>query len=231
MRLDKYLSQATGISRSQVRKLIRDGEASVDGEVVKNAAFNLAEGARVSLTGDEIDPPATRYFMLHKPAGYVCANKDPEHPTVLDLLWQEPRPDNLQIVGRLDADTTGLLLITDDGQWNHRITSPRTDTPKTYWAQLARPLDEAQAEQLRAGIFLRNEEQRTKPAILEIITPEQVRITISEGRYHQVRRMFAALGNHVEALHRERIGLITLDSTLEPGDYRPLTDAEIASID
>jgi len=228
MRLDKYLSQATGLSRSQVRKLIKLGEAWVDGKAINNAAYTVNEQARISLSGDLIPPPASRYFMLYKPTGYVCANKDHDHPTVIDLLWQEPRPDNLQIAGRLDSDTTGLVLITDDGQWNHRVTSPRTKTPKTYRVQLARPLVTQQVEQLQQGVLLRQEKQRTRPATLAITSPRDVRITISEGRYHQVKRMFAAVGNHVEALHREQIGLLSLDPALEPGEYRALSKTEVA---
>jgi len=227
MRLDKYLSQATGLSRSQVRRLIKAGEALIDGVPISNPAFMVTDGVRVSLTGTTVMPPTARYFMLHKPAGYVCTNKDREHPTVLDLLEQEPRPENLQIVGRLDIDTTGLVLITDDGQWNHRITSPRTDTAKTYRVILAESLSAQQATQLEQGVLLHNEKQRTKPAKLEIIAPTETRITISEGRYHQVKRMFAAVGNHVTALHREQIGPLILDSELEAGEYRPLNDPEI----
>ena len=230
MRLDRYLSQSTGLSRSQVRKRIKSGDVLVDGNAVKDAAFSVAEGAQVSLAGEFIAPPAARYFMLNKPAAYICANKDPDHPTVIDLLWQEPHPENLQIVGRLDIDATGLVLITDDGQWNHKITSPRTDTPKTYRVRLTEPLTARQAEQLQHGVLLRNEKQRTKPAGLAIISKHEARITIGEGRYHQVKRMFAAVGNQVETLHRERIGTIILDAELEPGNYRALTEPEIESV-
>ena len=230
MRLDKYLSQSTGLSRSQVRKLIKAGEVSVNGSAVEDAAFAVADEARVSLAGESIAPPAGRYLMLHKPAGYVCANKDPDHPTVIDLLWQVPRPENLQIVGRLDIDATGLVLVTDDGQWNHKITSPRTDTPKTYHVWLAESLTEAQTKQLRQGVLLRNEKQRSKPAKIVILSPREIRITISEGRYHQIKRMFAAVGNRVEALHREQIGNIILDAALEPGEYRALSQSEIETV-
>ncbi|WP_049097636.1 16S rRNA pseudouridine(516) synthase RsuA, partial [Klebsiella michiganensis] len=132
--------------------------------------------------------------------------------------------------GRLDIDTTGLVLMTDDGQWSHRITSPRHHCEKTYLVTLENPLDESTAEQFAKGVQLHNEKDLTKPAVLEVVTPTEVRLTISEGRYHQVKRMFAAVGNHVVGLHRERIGDIALDASLAPGEYRPLTAEEIASV-
>lgn len=230
MRLDKYLSQATGLSRSQVRRRIKAGEVSVAGDIIKNAAFIVSEQADISLEGERIAAPQARYFMLHKPADTVCANKDRDHATVIDLLWQEPRAEKLQIVGRLDADSTGLVLLTDDGQWNHKITSPRHATPKVYRVQLAEPLAAQQAEQLRQGVWLRQEKQRTLPAQLEAINECVIRLTITEGRYHQVKRMLAAVGNHVTALHREKIGAICLDAGLQPGEYRPLSNSEVESV-
>ena len=136
----------------------------------------------------------------------------------------------LHAAGRLDIDTTGLVLMTDDGQWSHRITSPRHHCEKTYLVTLESPVADDTAEQFARGVQLHNEKDLTKPAVLEVITPTQVRLTISEGRYHQVKRMFAAVGNHVVELHRERIGAIKLDDDLEPGEYRPLTEDEIASV-
>ncbi len=154
---------------------------------------------------------------------------DPDHPTVLYFL-DEPVAWKLHAAGRLDIDTTGLVLMTDDGQWSHRITSPRHHCEKTYLVTLESPVADDTAEQFAKGVQLHNEKDLTKPAVLEVITPTQVRLTISEGRYHQVKRMFAAVGNHVVELHRERIGGITLDADLAPGEYRPLTEEEIASV-
>ncbi len=156
-----------------------------------------------------------RYFMLNKPQGYVCSTDDPDHPTVLYFL-DEPVAWKLHAAGRLDIDTTGLVLMTDDGQWSHRITSPRHHCEKTYLVTLESPVADDTAEQFAKGVQLHNEKDLTKPAVLEVITPTQVRLTISEGRYHQVKRMFAAVGNHVVELHRERIGGITLDADLAP---------------
>jgi 16S rRNA pseudouridine516 synthase len=167
--------------------------------------------------------------MLHKPLGYISATIDNEHPTVLDLL-DEPNKKALHIAGRLDIDTTGLVLITDDGPWNHRVTSPRHECEKTYYVTLASDLVADAEAKLQAGILLNSETQLTKPATLERLYSNEVRLTISEGKYHQVKRMFAALDNRVTELHRERIGEIILDESLAEGEYRPLTAAEINSI-
>ena len=227
MRLDRYLSNATGLSRRRVRALVKDGAVTVNAAPVSDFARQIDPADEVLLDGVAIDTPGPRHFMLHKPDGYLCATTDSRHPTVLDLL-DEPRPEALQIAGRLDLDATGLVLITDDGQWNHRLTSPRNHCPKTYRVELAEPLDPAGAEQLRRGIWLRDEKQRCRPAELDYADPTVIRLTLTEGRYHQVKRMFAALGNRVLALHRERIGAIVLDPALAPGEYRPLSEAEIA---
>lgn len=229
MRLDRYLSNATDLSRRQVRGLIKNGVVTVNGEPITDFARQVDPADRVLLEGAEIETPRPRYFMLHKPDGYLCATTDSHHPTIIDLL-NEPRLEDLQIAGRLDIDTTGLVLITDDGQWNHRLTSPRSHYPKTYRVDLAEPLDPDAARQLERGVWLRHEKQRCRPAELVIDNPHRVWLTIVEGRYHQVKRMFAAVGNRVTALHREQIGNIVLDPALEPGEYRPLSEAEIAEI-
>lgn len=229
MRLDRYLSHASGLSRKQVRQLIRAAAVTVNGTLARDPARAVAATDRVELDGAEIATPAARYFMLHKPAGVVCANRDRSQPTVIDLL-AEPRPEVLQIAGRLDRDATGLVLLTDDGQWNHRLTSPRRHCRKRYRVELAEALVADAAERLQRGLWLQRERRRTGPAELTLLGPTEVVLVISEGRYHQVKRMFAALGNRVTALHREAIGAIVLDTALAPGDYRPLTAAEIAGV-
>ncbi len=230
MRLDKWLAHATGMSRIQVKRLIGKGFVTVDGETVTNPASKPSPDAEIILEGEVLQRPRARYFMLHKPDGYVCATEDGEHPTVLDLL-DEPRLAGLHIAGRLDLDTTGLVLITDDGQWSHRVTSPRRGCVKRYQVELADPIGADYAERLQAGVQLQGERELTRPARLIEATPYIAWIEISEGRYHQVKRMFAALGNRVVALHRERIGGITLDPALAPGEYRPLTAEEIAAVE
>ncbi|WP_193163987.1 16S rRNA pseudouridine(516) synthase RsuA [Microbulbifer hainanensis] len=229
LRLDKAVSQVTDLSRAEVKRAAKAERITVNGAVITDPAMKIADSDDLCLDGELLQEAGPRYFMVHKPLGYVSATKDSEHPTVLDLI-DEPNKQKLHIAGRLDIDTTGLVLLTDDGQWSHMVTSPRHHCDKTYYAHLAERIDESAVEKFAKGIWLNNEKKRTKPAQLEILYANEVRITIGEGRYHQVKRMFAALDNRVLELHRERIGDIALDEDLEPGDYRPLTAEEIASV-
>nr|WP_255343186.1 16S rRNA pseudouridine(516) synthase RsuA [Microbulbifer sp. HZ11] len=229
MRLDKAVSQVTDLSRADVKRAARQERITVNGVAVTDPSAKISDTDELCLDGDILSAAGPRYFMLNKPLGYVCATKDGEHPIVLDLL-DEPNLQKLHIAGRLDIDTTGLVLITDDGQWSHRIASPRHQCAKTYYAHLAEPIADDAVEKFEKGVWLNNEKTRTKPAKLEILYRNEVRITITEGRYHQVKRMFAALGNKVLELHRESIGEIQLDEMLTEGEYRPLTPEEIASI-
>lgn len=227
MRLDKYLGSVTDLSRTDARRAIRAGEVSIDSRTALDAGAMVPLSAVVVLAGRVLRRPGPRYFMLHKPDGHVCATRDRQHLTVLDLL-DEDNVEALHVAGRLDIDTTGLVLLTDDGQWSHRITSPKADCRKTYWLQTAEPIPAAAVEQFARGLFLHSEKERLKPAELEIIDDCSARITIGEGKYHQVKRMFGAIGNAVTRLHRERIGALALDPQLEPGQYRMLTAAEVA---
>ena len=230
MRLDKFLSQQLGVSRALVLRELRNKRVTVDGEIVKTGSMKISPEQRVEFDGNVLDQiTGPRYFMLNKPQGYVCSTDDPDHPTVLYFL-EEPVAYKLHAAGRLDIDTTGLVLVTDDGKWSHRITSPRHHCEKTYLVTLEHPLADDTAAQFEAGVQLHNEDSLTKPAQLEKIEDCLVRLTLSEGRYHQVKRMFAAVGNRVVALHRERIGEIVMDEDLEPGQYRPLTEQEVASV-
>ena len=230
MRLDKFIAQQLGVSRAISGREIRGSRVTVNGEIVRDAAFKLQPEHEVEYNGNTlVQQTGPRYFMLHKPEGYVCSTEDPDHPTVLYFL-DEPVAHKLHAAGRLDIDTTGLVLMTDDGQWSHRITSPRHHCEKTYLVTLESPVAEDTAEQFAHGVQLHNEKDLTKPAVLEVITPTQVRLTISEGRYHQVKRMFAALGNKVVGLHRWRIGNVELDESLEEGEFRPLTQEEIDNL-
>lgn len=230
MRLDKFLSQQLGMSRTRVARQLRAKHVTIDGAPARNGAIKLTPDQKVVFDGDLLQQQArSRYFMLNKPQGYICSTEDPNHTTVLHLL-DEPTAHKLHTAGRLDIDTTGLVLITDDGQWSHRITAPKHKFEKTYLVTLAQPNAEDTAQHFAEGVQLHNEKSLTKPAQLIVIEPQLVRLTLSEGRYHQVKRMFAAVGNHVTGLHRERIGEIILDDDLAPGEYRPLTEQEIASI-
>jgi 16S rRNA pseudouridine516 synthase len=229
LRLDKYISNATDLSRSEVKRYIKYGDITIDDEPATNPAQKVSGSETICIDGSAILAPTHRYFMLNKPAGVVSATKDNTNTTALDLIY-EHRSAELQIAGRLDIDTTGLLLITDDGQWNHRLTSPRSDCQKIYLVTLGVPISPDYQDKLANGVWLEGEKHPCLPATMEVIDERTVLLSIAEGKYHQVKRMFAALGNHVEALHRTQVGDIVLDETLEPGDYRPLTEAEVASI-
>ncbi|WP_445428316.1 16S rRNA pseudouridine(516) synthase RsuA [Alishewanella sp. HL-SH05] len=227
MRLDKFICDCTGLTRSQAGKNIRQGLVTVNGEVVKQAARQVLAADSVTLDDQPLQLIGLRYFMLHKPAGYICANDDPEHPTVFSLL-DEPLVERLHSVGRLDLDTTGLLLLTDDGQWSHRLTAPKHHVPKTYRVWTADPIPTEAIAQFAEGIMLRNEKDATKPAELVIVDECEALLTIHEGRYHQVKRMFAALGNKVEQLHREQIGGLKLPIDLVVGEYKELDEKELS---
>lgn len=229
MRLDKYLCHATALTRSRAQGMIRGGQVTVNGEVVKDPSYKLPADARVTWRDQAVALSGHRYLMLNKPQGVVCAATDARHKTVLDLLDVQ-NPKGLHVAGRLDIDTTGLVLISDDGDWTHRITAPRHKCEKRYRVTLAEPVADGVVERFAEGIELRGEKQKTSPAVLELLGPQEVRVTLSEGRYHQVKRMFAAVGNRVVALHRERIGAIVLDAGLQPGQWRTLTDAERESV-
>lgn len=227
MRLDKFICDCTGLTRSQAGKSIRQGLVSINGEPVKQAARQVSVTDQVELDGEPLQLIGPRYIMLHKPAGYVCANDDPEHPIVFTLL-DEPLVERLHTVGRLDLDTTGLLLLTDDGQWSHRLSSPKHHVAKTYRVWTADPIPADAIAQFAAGVMLRGEKEPTKPAQLELVATHEALLTIHEGRYHQVKRMFAAIGNKVERLHRERIGALQLPADLAEGEYRHLAAEEIS---
>lgn len=230
MRLDRFLSNLPRLNRQQVRLAIAGGRVKVDGAVTFDARHEVREFSRVEV-GDALlqaGKPA-RYFMLHKPRGCVSATSDPVHPTVLDLL-DEPDSHELHIAGRLDFNTTGLMLITNDGQWSRRLTQPQTHLPKVYHVVTEQVIDERYVIRFAEGFHFSFENITTQPAILQLLGPRCARLTIYEGRYHQVKRMFGHFNNKVLALHRESMGPIALSPELEPGSYRPLEAAEIASI-
>lgn len=229
MRLDKFIAEQTGLTRSQAAKALKSGVVSVNEEIEKSGARKVSTEDAIHYEGELLEwLEGGQYFMLYKPQGYVCSHDDGEYPTVFQF-FDYPLMNKLHTAGRLDVDTTGLVLLTDDGQWSHRITSPKHHCEKTYLVTLADPVEAFYAQQLAEGILLRGEKEPCLPAKMEILDDYNVNLTISEGRYHQVKRMFAALGNKVEALHRWRIGDIVLDESLEEGEYRALSDKEIGS--
>jgi 16S rRNA pseudouridine516 synthase len=229
MRLDRYLAHATRRTRREARLLIRAGRVSVGALVVTNAAEQVFEGEPVSLDGVEQRLPGPLYVMLHKPAGVVTATRDSHQSTVIDLLPQG-LARRLHPVGRLDKDTTGLLLLTDDGDWSHRVSSPRQGCEKRYRAELADPADPSVAQELLAGVMLRGDVKPARAVSVERLGERTLRIGVTEGRYHMVRRMFGALGHRVTALHREQIGGLALDPALAPGEWRALSENECIAV-
>lgn len=230
MRLDRFLSNLPRFSRKDVRLALLAGRVSVDGQTLKDPLHEVREFSQI-MVDDEIlqtGKPA-RYFMLHKPPGCVSATTDPLHPTVLDLL-QEPDKHELHIAGRLDFNTSGLMLITNDGQWSRRLTQPTTKLPKVYHVETEQEIGEHYLEKFTEGFYFAFEELTTLPARLTILDSHHARLSIVEGRYHQVKRMFGFFDNKVLRLHRESMGPLVLDPALEAGQYRPLTPEEIHRI-
>lgn len=235
-RLDRLLANMGYGSRKEVQALARAGQVVLDGRPVSDASLKLPVtpelSQRMRVRGQPLDPPPGLALIMHKPVGVTCSHKDPGR-LVYDLLprrWRAREPA-ISTVGRLDKDTSGLLLLTDDGELLHRIISPRRHVAKRYVATLARPLEGHEAAQFASGeLMLEGEDKPLAPAVLEPLSATSARLTVTEGRYHQVRRMFAAVGNHVETLHRDRVGSLELPDDLAPGAWRLMTDDEIALI-
>lgn len=224
MRLDKFLS-AQGLSRKQARAAIASGQVLVNGEVQGDPGFILDPiSAQVLFQGRALGYRRHMHLMLHKPAGLLTATTDARQKTVMDLLPEELKRRALGPVGRLDKDVTGLLLLTDDGQLAHRLISPKWTVEKVYLARVEGALDAADIQAFQAGIAL--SDFTARPARLEILEPDLGRLTITEGKFHQVKRMFAARGKPVLRLHRESVGGVSLDPALECGKFRPLTAEE-----
>ena len=228
LRLDKYLADAGVGTRSQVKQMIRKGQIAINGETVKKPDQKVdGKKDKIEVMGKEIRYQKYRYLLLHKPSGYVSVTEDKNEQTVLSLLPEELRKD-LFPVGRLDKDTEGLLLLTNDGALAHRLLSPKKHVDKTYYARVqGRVTDEDQAAFLQ-GVDI-GDEKDTMPAQLEILeAAEESRIllTIQEGRFHQVKRMFEARGKKVVYLKRISMGPLALEEGLKPGNYRELTEEE-----
>lgn len=226
MRLDRFVCKSTALTKEEALQQIHLGAVSVNGEVVTNEANQVHENNTIKLNGVKLKARDFRYILMHKPVGTVCSNIDEAYPSVFNYLDIE-NPTELHIAGRLDADTTGLVLITDDGRWSFEITRPDSGCRKTYRVTLAHEIAPDVADKFEKGVKLQGEDQLTLPATLEIITPKEALLTLTEGKFHQVKRMFAAVGNRVIALHRERIGDIYLDIEVE--QWRHLTNQEIES--
>jgi len=235
-RVDRLLGSMGYGSRTEMARLGKAGGIVLDGvdltDVSRRIPVTSDLPGRMKVDGQPLDPVPGLVMMLHKPLGMTCSRKE-DGALVYDVLpprWRRRDPA-ISTIGRLDKQTTGLLLLTDDGDLLHRVISPRRHVAKVYRATLARPLTGAEGEMFAAGgLVLEGEDKPLSPAVLEVLSPTEARLTVTEGRYHMVRRMFAAVGNHVEGLHRERVGGLVLPDDLAPGDWRLLEPAQIEAI-
>jgi 16S rRNA pseudouridine516 synthase len=226
-RLDRFISQNTAFSISDTRRLIAQRRIFLDGDVAHSVQQPVTEFTHVVLDGSCLKNNTPVYIMLNKPKEVVCATKDISHSTVLDLI-QHPQKNELHIAGRLDFNTTGLVLLTNDGAWSRRISLPETKLAKTYEVTLSKPLSNEYVAVFQEGLYFAYENITTQPAVLQILSKYTARLSVTEGKYHQVKRMFGFFQNEVVALHRVSVGDIYLEE-LELGRSRPLTVKEIAS--
>lgn len=229
MRLDRFLTRRGTHPCKQVARLLADGRVRVDGAVETGGLRRISRFSRVELDGETLQGHEAVYLLLHKPAGYLSATSDPLHPTVIELI-DHPLRDELHLAGRLDQATTGLLLLTNDGRWSKRVTEPAEEISKIYRVTTRDEIPPETAAIFAAGIYFAYEDLTTRPARLEILSEREALLTIHEGRYHQVKRMFHAVGNQVLGLHRKSIGPLTLDG-LSPGSFRPLSETEVAAFE
>ena len=230
MRLDKLLSECGVASRKEIRQLIRSGRVSVDGAAAASPEMKLDPyKALVCLDGTKIEYAKYHYYMMNKPAGVLSATDDGRQKTVLDLVTPEMRKIGLFPVGRLDKDTTGLLLLTNDGEFAHRVISPRSGIVKVYHARTEAPVDEADITAFKEGLTL-GDGTKCLPAGLKPLTDGSCLVEVMEGKYHQVKRMLASRGKPVTELERLSIGGLKLDESLLPGDFRALEQNELCSV-
>ena len=225
-RLDKILTDTGRCSRSRAKELIRAGSVRVNGGVMRDAAAKFdAAAVTVTVDGEALEAPGHLYVMLHKPSGVLSASEDKHKPTVLDIMPPEWKKRGLFCVGRLDKDTTGLLLLTDDGEYAHKVISPKSNISKLYEAEVEGSATEEDVRAFREGLILKDG-LHCMSAELHILAPGRVQVAVMEGKYHQVKRMLASRGLSVTALKRLRIGSLLLDEDLQPGEYRLLTEEE-----
>ncbi|MBQ6603762.1 MAG: rRNA pseudouridine synthase [Eubacterium sp.] len=230
-RLDKYLADAGCGTRSELKKAVRKGAVKVDGVIIKDPGFQLAGNETVTFSGKPVSFEKTVYYLMNKPAGVVSATRDTKEKTVIDLLGEKSRPD-LFPAGRLDKDTEGLLLITNDGELAHRLLSPRHHVDKTYYVKVQGLLTEEDCRAFAEGLKV-SDDFTAMPAELVILQAGEIseaEVTIREGKFHQVKRMFHAVGKEVLYLKRLSMGTLKLDESLNPGEFRPLTKEELEAL-
>jgi 16S rRNA pseudouridine516 synthase len=229
MRLDRFLESKLSYSAQTVRDLFVRRKVTLNGIAVTEGRGRITEFCRVEVDGKVLQARDAIYIMLHKPKGCVSATKDAKNKTVLDLV-DIPEKENLHLAGRLDFNTTGLLLLTNDGKWSRKLTQPQQKIPKTYWVKTQSEITPEYVEKFAEGFYFQFEDLTTLPAELKILSSHTAQLTIYEGRYHQIKRMFGYFQNEVLELHRLSMGNISLDENLAAGEYRLLKPEEIASI-
>lgn len=230
IRLDKFLCDVNLGTRSQVKAMVKKGMITINGTIARKPEVKIDEAHDIVRIGDEvISYSRFQYLMLHKPAGVVTATKDDKEKTVMDLIRPLPARD-LFPVGRLDKDTEGLLLITNNGDLAHRLLSPKKHVAKTYLLHTALSITEKMIQELETGVDI-GDDKVTLPAAAEVIGDKSMKLTIVEGRYHQVKRMLHAVGNEVIYLKRLQMGSLFLDENLKPGEFRYLTDDEVMQLE
>ncbi|MEH6550763.1 MAG: 16S rRNA pseudouridine(516) synthase [Pseudomonadales bacterium] len=226
-RLDRFISSHAGINRRDVRAVLASGRVLVDGVMAREINQVVHEFSHIVLDGKVLQANTPSYVMMHKPAGVVSATKDPRHKTVIDLL-DRPDRSSLHIVGRLDFNSSGLLLLTNDGRWSRRLSLPETKVAKVYRVKLAKALTQDYVAAFAEGMYFAYEHITTRPAILKILDETEAEVVLEEGRYHQIKRMFGRFDNEVLELHRVSVGGLSLDPNLAAGQSRDLTAAELA---
>jgi 16S rRNA pseudouridine516 synthase len=226
MRLDRFLIRRGIHSTREVSRLLSEKQVIVDHLVETSGLRKIDRFTRIEVNGEILQAQEAVYLMLHKPAGYLSATSDPIHPTVIDLI-EHPLREQIHLAGRLDRASTGLVLLTNDGRWSKRVTEPRQQVAKVYQVTTLDPISAETAAIFASGVYFAYENLTTRPAELELLGEREARLTLHEGRYHQVKRMFHAVGNRVLSLHREQIGPLTLDASLPPGKARSLRPDEI----
>ena len=229
MRLDRFIESKLSYSAQTVRDLFVQRKVILNGIAVSEGRGRITEFCRVEVDGNLLQARQAIYIMLHKPKGCVSATKDAKHKTVLDLI-DIPGKENLHLAGRLDFNTTGLLLLTNDGKWSRKLTQPQQKIPKTYWVKTQGEITPEYVKKFAEGFYFEFEDLTTLPAKLKIISTHTAQLSIYEGRYHQIKRMFGFFHNEVLELHRLSMGNISLDKNLAAGEYRLLTLEEITSI-
>lgn len=229
-RLDRYLSQRLSMNMRDVKPMLAKGRIIVDNCVADSSDQLINTFSHVVVDGQEVQRNMPRYIMLNKPAGVISATSDPEHPTAIELL-EEQAANDLHIVGRLDRNSTGLLLITNDSRWSQTLMEPDAKVNKVYIVTLEDPIDQAYVAAFAKGIHFPFEDIVTRPATLEILGERLARVTLTEGRYHQIKRMFGHFRNRVTGLHRASIGHIALDENLLSGAWRNLYEHELRPAD